>query len=353
MARALIALGANLGDRRAALDGAMATLRREPALSVLAQSRWYETAAVGGPAEQPRYLNGAVLLETSLPPRPLLDVLRQVEDVFGRRRDVAWGPRTLDLDLLLYDRLVLGMPGLVVPHPRMAWRRFVLQPAAEIAADMLHPPSGWTVGRLWQHLNDSANYVALAGPIRAGKTRLAQAVAHAAAARLIAEPLDALHLETFYRNPAGHAWSVEVEFLIRRAQVLSAKGFTSPDGESGPHQPPAVSDFWFDQSWAFAEMWLPPGQRDDFRRRWLDARGHVVQPRLLVIVDAPPDVLQERIRQRRRPGENELSLEKLSEIRSAVLRLARQPGHGPVLEVDGREFDPALTEILAAVSAMQ
>jgi 2-amino-4-hydroxy-6-hydroxymethyldihydropteridine diphosphokinase len=156
MVACLIGLGSNLGDRRENLEAAVSRLRRHAALHVRSVSQWRETAPVGGPPEQPPFLNGAVLLETALAPHELLDVLQHIEADLGRRRTERWGPRTIDLDLLLYGQLVLDTPTLVLPHPRMAGRRFVLEPAAEVAGAMLHPASGWSVARLLQHLNEEA-----------------------------------------------------------------------------------------------------------------------------------------------------------------------------------------------------
>ena len=89
--------------------------------------------------------NAAALLETAIEPGPLLRLVKQLEHEWGRQTAERWAARVLDLDLLLYDRLVVETPELVVPHPRMAWRRFVLEPAAEIAPEMVHPPTGWTI----------------------------------------------------------------------------------------------------------------------------------------------------------------------------------------------------------------
>ncbi|OHB69448.1 MAG: 2-amino-4-hydroxy-6-hydroxymethyldihydropteridine diphosphokinase, partial [Planctomycetes bacterium RBG_13_63_9] len=235
MASCLIGLGSNLGNRHEALDQAVARLGRHPAMSVTATSRWHETAAIGGPSGQPPFLNGVAVLETALSPEAVLDVLQQVEADLGRRRSGQhlgrrWKPRTIDLDLLLYDEMERCTPSLVLPHPRMAWRRFVLQPAAEVAGSMVHPLTGWSITRLLRHLDTAIPYVAITGSIGAGKTRLAQRLAECLAgriaARMIAEPIDLGRLEAFYADPPGTAWQTELEFLDERVRLLAAD---SPD----------------------------------------------------------------------------------------------------------------------------
>ena len=148
-----IALGSNLGDSYAILEGAIASLREIPGMTLQARSQWYQTAPVGPP--QPDYLNGCILVETHLAPLDLLETLLQVEKQFGRVRRERWGPRSLDLDLLLYGEQILDLPQLQVPHPRMAERAFVLVPLSEIAPDWRHPVLERSVSTLVQAIDCS------------------------------------------------------------------------------------------------------------------------------------------------------------------------------------------------------
>ncbi|HEY1070205.1 MAG TPA: 2-amino-4-hydroxy-6-hydroxymethyldihydropteridine diphosphokinase [Thermomonas sp.] len=139
---ACIGLGANLGDPAAALREAFEALARLPATRLLAASRLYRTPAWGR-TDQPDYVNAAALLETVLAPQALLAALLEIERRAGRVRDGhRWGPRTLDLDLLLYDDRVIDLPGLRVPHPHLHERAFALVPLAEIAAAEPFPGHG-------------------------------------------------------------------------------------------------------------------------------------------------------------------------------------------------------------------
>lgn len=152
MALALIALGSNLGDRAANIRQALAALGQRAEIKTLRTSSLIETAPVGGPPGQGPFLNAAAVLETRLAPEKLLSVLLGIESELGRVRGEHWGPRTIDLDLLLYEQVVHNSGSLTIPHPRMAERPFVLEPAAEIAPEMLHPVLGLTVRQMRDRL---------------------------------------------------------------------------------------------------------------------------------------------------------------------------------------------------------
>jgi 2-amino-4-hydroxy-6-hydroxymethyldihydropteridine diphosphokinase len=142
VSRAYVGLGANLGNRAQTIRAALERLGRLPGVEVVAVSSLLETDPVGLEA-QPRFLNAAAELETELPPRALLDALLAVERGLGRTREgPRFGPRTIDLDLLLYDDLVVDEPGLTVPHPRLHERRFVLEPLAELDPGLVVPERG-------------------------------------------------------------------------------------------------------------------------------------------------------------------------------------------------------------------
>lgn len=141
--RAYLGLGANLGDRLGYLQEALDALADEPGVDLVAVSPVYETVPVGGPP-QPEYLNAVVALDTMASPRELLGLAQRLEAAAGRVRVERWGPRTLDVDVLLVGDEIVHEADLVVPHPRMAERAFVLAPLADLDARLAEaPPGGW------------------------------------------------------------------------------------------------------------------------------------------------------------------------------------------------------------------
>ena len=179
MARCLVGCGSNLGPRRDLLDRAMELLRFMPGVTVLQTSHFRESKAIGGPADQPAFLNGACLLETDLPPADLLDTLQAVENTLERQREVRWGPRTIDLDLLLYDTLQCEEDDLTVPHPRMTTRRFVLEPCVEIAPDFVHPATGHSIRDLLNNISLPHHQIAVCGIPGSGASEVATTLADA------------------------------------------------------------------------------------------------------------------------------------------------------------------------------
>ena len=142
MTRAYLALGSNLGDRRAYLQQAVDALATIPGVRVVAVSPVYETAPVGGPP-QDAYLNAVVSIDTELDPHALLALAQGIERAAHRERKEHWGPRTLDIDVLLYGDLQIDTPDLVVPHPRMWERGFVLAPLRDLAPALVDADATW------------------------------------------------------------------------------------------------------------------------------------------------------------------------------------------------------------------
>lgn len=153
MSRAFLGLGSNVGNRQFELDRAVQRLASHPGVSVKRVAAYLETEPVGY-LLQGKFLNTVVEIETTLSPHGLLELARGLEEEAKRTRTIRFGPRTLDVDILLYDDLVLNAPDLVIPHPRMRERGFVLLPLMEIAPETAVPPEGQTVAELLQQLKE-------------------------------------------------------------------------------------------------------------------------------------------------------------------------------------------------------
>jgi 2-amino-4-hydroxy-6-hydroxymethyldihydropteridine diphosphokinase len=139
--RAFVGLGANLGDRRASIVAALSRLDREPGVAVVRRTALIETAP-WGVADQPPFLNAVAELRTALEPLDLLALLKRIESELGRTAGPRWGPREIDLDILLYGELAIDLPTLSVPHPRIGARPFVLSQLLELDPSLVHPATG-------------------------------------------------------------------------------------------------------------------------------------------------------------------------------------------------------------------
>lgn len=139
MALAYLGLGSNLGNRLAFMRGGRDAICAWAGVEFEAASGVYETEPQGGPPDSPEYLNAVLAVRTTLSPRDLFNACRAVEDDFGRVRQGRWAPRTLDIDLLMYDALIVHEEDLQIPHPRLHERLFVLVPFVEIAPEIVHP----------------------------------------------------------------------------------------------------------------------------------------------------------------------------------------------------------------------
>lgn len=162
MATAYIGIGSNLGNRMANMVQAVRALGPK-----IQPASLYETSPVGGPDEQPNFLNSVVGRETDLTPDSMLKKLQEVEESMGRIRGEKWGPRTIDLDLLFFDQLVVNTPDLVIPHPRLTERGFVLVPLAELAPDLTPPQFKKSIRELcddWAKSNTMDRVVRVCGP---------------------------------------------------------------------------------------------------------------------------------------------------------------------------------------------
>lgn len=248
MTQCLLGLGSNLGDRQQTLRQATSRVANLDGCQLIAHSRWHETAPIGGPSGQGAFLNGALLIDCSIPPHELAKALQAIETQLGRARAIRWDARAIDIDLLLYGSERVETADLTIPHPRMSFRKFVLEPAAEIAGFMVEPVSGWTLTALLSHLQNAARYVAVTSPSPEIATWLANQLCQVLGCQLLeissTDTPDAGDsnrpgvVESSERRIAAlrrSHWARDQELLQR---------LTPGHDNSLPTVPPVVSDFW-------------------------------------------------------------------------------------------------------------
>jgi len=380
MARCLIGCGSNQGRRREYLDRALELLRYMPGVSVLAVSRPLETRPIGGPAGQSPFLNGACLLETDLGPHEVLGMLTAVENTLHRERTERWGPRTIDLDLLLYDDLMLDTASLTLPHPRMTTRRFVLEPCAEIAGDTVHPRAGCTVQALLDNISQPHLHVAIVGVPGAGAPEVASVVADAMLARLVRNPapLTPQLFEPIMEAAAtdgetARIQTARIEDLWQQSLTARARPLEAADWPDDPHG--TVADYWLETQRLAAEDLLPAAARATFADHFSRHAATTVAPHVVVLLLVQPDVLEERIafRARRPPPQSDIFaavtptavcpstqesvrlLMRLQDRLACRLRTA-DPACGTrpkaTVVIDGGDLGQAALDAVAAVEAM-
>jgi 2-amino-4-hydroxy-6-hydroxymethyldihydropteridine diphosphokinase len=243
-ATAYIALGSNLGDRRQMLDQALRLLGEHPQVRVTAVSSYHETAPVGGPPGQGPYLNAAAELQTDLAPRDLLRLLLDVENRLGRVRQERFGPRTIDLDLLLHGDTISDDAELSLPHPRMTERLFVLRPLAEIAPGVRHPQLRLTVRKLLEGLRPPGRE--LTG-LRAVVTGSTSGIGWATAQALAAGGADVIIHGRRSRDTAEAAAAKLRDDGVRAAAILA-------DLHDDEECRRLVDEAW--QTWGGVEVWV-------------------------------------------------------------------------------------------------
>jgi 2-amino-4-hydroxy-6-hydroxymethyldihydropteridine diphosphokinase len=302
-----IGLGSNLGDSENNLRAALSVLDTHPFIAVEKISSFYTTAPLG-PA-QADFVNAVVQVRTSLAPGELLQALHLVEHDLGRRRGEHWGPRTIDLDILLYSELTVDEPGLTVPHPQMHLRSFVLKGLCELAGDFVHPRLDCTLQELHDRLNgrdfslcpERPQLVSIAGTIGVGKTTLAAGLVERLGGKMLNEKYDENpYLADVYAGHTELALDSELFFLSSSAAQLR-KDRLKPGKRY-------VSDYVFDKALIYASGWLSETDLQIYRKHYESIMEGIGVPVLVIyLYDSMENCLQ-RIHQRNRPYEQQIEI---------------------------------------------
>jgi len=334
---AYIGLGSNLGERAELIARAADMLINAPGIEVLRKSSIYETLPLGS-VNQPNYLNGVLEIATILGPSNLLGVLLEIENKLGRTRTGPDNSRTIDLDLLLYADKIINEPGLIVPHPRMHLRSFVLKGLSELSPQLIHPLIKKTVSVLQSRLNGGDYFtdkskpqlIEMAGVIAVGKTTLASNLRGSLNARLIAEAYDTNpFLAKVYAGKHDLALDSQLYFLMTRVEQLSS----IKSGEI------AIADYVFEKEFIYAKRLLDPQQCDLYCRINNGVSNSIAQPTLLIYLKDTPQRCLERIHLRARPYEQKIEPAFLEELFEDYQSLVAQWQKSPVITITVDGFD--------------
>jgi 2-amino-4-hydroxy-6-hydroxymethyldihydropteridine diphosphokinase len=327
------------------MDEAIQRICGNPQVRWLRQSSYHSTNAIGGPDGQQAFLNAALLVETTLGPAALLEWTQKIEKEMGRERLVRWGPRRIDIDILLFGTAEVRSPPLEIPHPRMTCRPFVLLPAVEIAPQMEHRPTGWTIAKLVQHLQESPKLLAVVGMPGRGAAEIVQRAAGSCGARRLSDHADPAMI--WAAVDCHSDWMEgQLESLRCRCQQL--------DQAATDHSAPnfVISDFWVSQTLALSRTRLHQAEQTVFAKRYQAATRQLPLPRLRVLIDGTP---QQAIDGLTAAGLalTEADVRRLESYQQNLRQIVRAPLQGPLLDLTGADSDAAVVEIMAAVDAMK
>ena len=330
---AYIGLGSNLGDRKNYIDEALKRLSEAEHVKLVKISDIIETIALAS-TEQPKFLNAVAELKTTLSAADLHKTMSDIESELGRARRGQWWPRTIDLDLLLFDEEILESPDLTVPHPQMHLRSFVLKGLCQLNGELLHPVMKISFDELNSRLNgcdfaldpDKPQLVSIAGIIGVGKTTLAEKLANRFGSEVILEPYDENpFLADVYAGETKLALDSELYFLTERAKQLNTNKL-----ESGQI---CFSDYVFGKELIYARRLLDAQQLDLYHEIHPQFAGQVTAPVLVIYMrDSEQNCLQ-RIHSRNRPYEQKIELQFLHALDSDYEQLFKNWESCPVIRI--------------------
>jgi 2-amino-4-hydroxy-6-hydroxymethyldihydropteridine diphosphokinase len=351
-----IALGTNKGNKLQNLQSAVDLIFNKIG-TIQKISKVYETPAMGFKGDD--FFNACIKVETELKPKKILKELQLIEKILGREKSKTNGyeSREIDLDILFYEGEIISEKELIVPHPEMHKRKFVLQPLADIAADFKHPNLNITVLNLLMDCTDEScikliniwlknpqriygfkdyNFIAIEGNIGAGKTSLATKISKDFNAKLILERFaDNPFLPKFYKEPERYAFTLEMSFLADRYQQIS-----DDLSQLDLFKDFMVSDYDVHKSLIFSKVTLPEDEFRLYRKLFYQVYKDIARPDLYVYLYQNTERLQENIKKRGRKYEKEIQDEYLEKINSGYLSFLRNQTelNVKIIDISDRDF---------------
>ena len=351
-----IALGSNKGLKLQNLQSAVDAIFKTVG-TIEKISKVYNTPAFGFEGED--FHNACIMVNTELKPKQLLKYLLKIEKDLGRMKSCSEGyeSREIDLDILFYEDEIVEQKSLVIPHPEIHHRRFVLEPLMDIAKDVAHPKLNKTVSELLGECSDNSkiepvnkwlknpkntyslgdlNFIAIEGNIGAGKTSLAKKISKDFNAKLILERFaDNPFLPKFYKEPERYAFTLEMSFLADRYQQIS-----DDLSQLDLFKDFMVSDYDVHKSLIFSKITLPEDEFRLYRKLFYQVYKDIARPDLYVYLYQNTERLQENIKKRGRKYEKEIQDEYLEKINSGYLSFLRNQTelNVKIIDISDRDF---------------
>jgi deoxyguanosine kinase len=341
---AYIGFGSNLGDRKSYIKSALDLLSQNPQIHIQKQSETIETHPIGK-ANQPDYLNSVIEIKTSLSVEDLFRIMQEIEIAFDRARLEKWTPRTIDLDLLLYGDAIIELPDLIVPHPEMHLRSFVLNGICELNPEIIHAVLKVPLCHLRDRLNGKDFFlnpqrpqlISIAGIIGVGKTTLAQKLTKTLGAELLLEPYaENPFLPAVYAGHKEYALASQIYFLTSRTEQLNLN--ILKDGRS------YITDYVFEKELIYANYFLDEQHLTLYQKTNKQMAGKITQPVLIIYLQDSPEKCLERIHKRNRPYEQEIQTDFLQALSNAYEKLFDEWKTSPVISLSMDKFDSTKAE---------
>lgn len=351
-----IALGSNRGNKLHYIQSAVDTIF-DSIGSVKKLSRVFKTPALGFEGDD--FYNACITVETHLSPKKLLKTLQQIEKSIGRSKKTSNGyeSREIDLDIIFYESDIIQNKNLIIPHPEIQNRKFVLQPLLDILKDFEHPVSKKSIETLFEECKDDSviepislwlknprksytfndyNYIAIEGNIGAGKTSLANKIAYDFNAKLILERFaDNAFLPKFYKEPERYAFTLEMSFLADRYQQIS-----DDLSQLDLFKDFMVSDYDVNKSLIFSKVTLPEDEFRLYRKLFYQVYKDIAKPDLYVYLYQNTERLQANIKKRGRKYESDIKDEYLEQLNSGYLEFLKSQTelNVKIIDISDRDF---------------